>query len=62
MALSIFLMTAAADDVFNLDFLDATLMSLYFQVIVFLSVGHVLRSLRIEDIDFDVYRSDTAAP
>lgn len=58
MALSVFFMTQAADDVFDLDFLDATLMSLYFQVIVFFSIGHVLRNLKLEDIDFEVYKDD----
>ena len=60
MALSIYLMTAAVDDVFNLDFLDASLLSLYFQIIAFLSIGHMIRSLKIEDIDFEVYKNDTA--
>ena len=60
MAMSVFTMTQAADDVFDLDFLDATLMSLYFQVIVFFSIGHVLRSLKLEDIDFDVYKKEKA--
>ena len=59
MALSVFIMTVAADDVFDLDFLDATLLSLYFQVIAFVSLGHVLRSLKLEDIDFDVYKNET---
>lgn len=61
MALSFFFMTFAADVVFDLDFLDATLMSMYFQVVVFLSIGHAIRSLRLEDIDFEVYRSEPAA-
>ncbi len=61
MAASAFFMTAAADDVFDLDFLDATLMSLYFQVVVLVSIGHLLRSLKLEDINFDVYKKETAA-
>ncbi len=60
MALSVYFMTAAADDVFNLDFLDASLLSLYFQIIIFASLGHTLRSLKLEDIDFEVYKNDTA--
>jgi hypothetical protein len=58
MVLSIYFMTVAADDVYDLDFLDASLLSLYFQAIAFLSIGHMLRSLRLEDIDFEVYKSD----
>jgi hypothetical protein len=56
MALSVFLMTLAAVDAFELDFLGAILMSLYFQIIVFLSIGQVLRGLKLEDIDFNVYK------
>ena len=54
-------MTQAADDLFDLDFLDATLMSLYFQFIVVLSIGHVLRSLSLKDVNFDVYKSSGTA-
>ena len=61
MAMSIFFMTQAADDLFDLDFLDATLMSLYFQFIVVLSIGHVLRSLSLKDVNFDVYKSSGIA-
>ena len=56
-AMSVFLMTQAADDLYNLDFLDATIMSLYFQIVVFLSLGRTLRNMRLEDIDFDVYKN-----
>lgn len=58
MAMSIYFMTAAADDIFNLDFLDASLLSVYFQAIAFMSIGHILRSLRVEDMDFEVYKAD----
>jgi len=56
MAMSVFFMTQAVDDIYNLDFLDATLMTLYFQVIAFLSLGHGLREQKLEDIDFEVYK------
>jgi len=61
MAMSIYFMTAAIDDVYDLDFISATLLSVYFQVIAFVSIGHMLRSMRLEDIDFEVYRSDVTA-
>lgn len=60
MALSIFYMILALNELFGLDYLDATLVSAYMQVIMFLSIGHVLRFLRIEEINFDVYKKDTA--
>ncbi len=61
MAMSVYSFTASADDLYNLDFIDALLMSIYFQVIVALSLGHMLHSVRPEDIDFDVYRNDAMA-
>ena len=61
MAMSIYFMTAAADDVYDLDFLDASLLSLYFQIIASVSIGHMLRSMRLEDMDFEVYRNDITA-
>lgn len=60
MALSIFYMTLELGELFGLDYLKATLVSAYFQVIVLISVGRVLRSTRIEEINFDVYKSDSA--
>ena len=55
-AMSVFFMLQAVDDVYDMDFLNATLLSVYFQVIVLLSIGHVLRSQRVEDMNFDVYK------
>jgi hypothetical protein len=60
MALSIFIAVTAADDIYKLDFIDATLMSVYFQAIALLSLGYILRSIKPEDIDFEVYKTDTA--
>ncbi len=54
-------MTQAADDVYDIDYLDATLLSVYFQVIVLLSIGHVLRNQRVEDMNFDVYKENGTA-
>ena len=59
-AMSVFWMTQAADDIYDLDFLDATIMSVYFQFIVLLSIGHALRNMRLEDIDFDLYKEEPA--
>lgn len=61
MAISVFWMTQAADDLYSLDFLDATIISLYFQLIVFLSLGHTLRNMRLKDINFEVYKDSPAA-
>ena len=59
-AMSIFFITQSADDVFDLDYLDATIMSIYFQVIVIVTLGHLLRSVRLSEVDFDVYKADGA--
>lgn len=61
MAMSVFFMTEVADDVIDMGFLDATLMSLYFQAITFLSIGQAMRSLKLENIDFGVYKNGAAA-
>ncbi len=53
---SMFFMAQAVDDVYDLAFLDATLLSVYFQLIAYLSIGHLLRSIRLEEINFDVYK------
>jgi hypothetical protein len=55
-----FTMTAAGDK-YNLDFVDATISSVYFQAIALLSLGYTLKNIKPEEIDFDVYKSDTAA-
>ncbi len=61
MALSVFIAIIAADDVYNLDAVDAVIMSVYFQAIALLSLGYTLRNLKLDDIDFDVYKNDVAA-
>ena len=57
-ALSAFLIFQTADDVFEVDYLDATLMSLYFQAIFACSIGYLLRSIKPADLDFSVYTND----
>ena len=60
MALSVFFVTAAADDLFDIDYLDAVVMSVYFQGVVLLSLGNMLSNAKVKDIDFDVYKEDAA--
>jgi len=61
MALSVFIAITAADDVYNLDAVDAVIMSVYFQAVTLLSLGYTLRNLKLDEIDFDVYKNDVAA-
>jgi hypothetical protein len=60
-ALSVFIAITAADDWYNLDFIDATILSIYFQITALLSLGLVMRSIKPDEIDFDVYKNDAAA-
>ncbi|MEM7049110.1 MAG: hypothetical protein AAF604_05600 [Acidobacteriota bacterium] len=57
-AMSLFFITTSADQVYDIDYLDAPLLSLYFQAITFLSVGYLLQSQPLENIDFEVYRAE----
>ena len=60
MAMSLFIAVTAVDDLYNLDFLDAVIMSVYFQAIALVSVGIPMNNIRLEEIDFDVYKNDVA--
>ena len=60
MVLSVFIAVTAADDMYKLDFLDAAIMSIYFQAIAYFSLGYTLRSIKLDAIDFDVYKNDAA--
>lgn len=56
-AMSLFYMSTALDQMFVLDRFDAVMMSLYFMTIGWLSIGTMLRSVRPEDVDFEVYKA-----
>ena len=60
MALSVFNMMSAADNLVEMKALEAVLVSIYFQAIALLSLGYVLKNVRTEDLDFDVYKEDPA--
>lgn len=57
-AMSVFFMTTAAGDAFDLDSFEPSIASLYFQLILLISIGNRLRTLRIENINFEVYKED----
>lgn len=58
MALSEFNAVIADDDAYDLNHLEATHVSIYFQAVALLSLGCTLKRIRPEEIDFDVYRND----
>ncbi len=61
MALSVFIAVTAADDIFDLAFIEAVIMSVYFQAIAVLSLGYSLQNIKLDEIDFDVYKNGAAA-
>ncbi len=61
MALSVFIAITAADDMYKLDFIEAVIMSIYFQAIAILSLGYTLRSIKPGEMNFDVYKNGAAA-
>ena len=42
------------------DKIEIIINSLYFQLIALIGIGTMLRNLRLENIDFDVYKDDEA--
>jgi hypothetical protein len=56
--LSIFLMANSAVDVYQLYSLEIIINTIYFQVIAFFGLGGMLRTMRVDNIDFDVYKAD----
>ena len=56
--LSIFMLVTSLIEVFQLAHLEIIVNSLYFQVIAFYGVGAMLKTISIENIDFDVYKKD----
>ena len=59
-AMSVFFMTTAAGDAFDLDSFEPSIASLYFQLIVWISLGPMLRTIRIDDINFEVYKENVS--
>ena len=57
-AASLFLIITGIIEYFNLNFLEAAMMSFYLQLIIFIGLGTILRSLRPENIDFEVYKEE----
>ena len=55
-AASLFLILNGIVENNNLDYLESALMSMYLQLIIFIGLGTILRNLRIENIDFEVYK------
>jgi len=61
-AASIFLIAIKAVDQYNSNFLGAIIMSFYLQFVVFIGLGATLRTLKLENMNFDVYKEDLTVP
>lgn len=60
-AVNVFLATQMLIKIFDFPSLKTIAMSLYCQMIVLMSSYHRLNSIKLEDIDFDVYKDDTSS-
>jgi hypothetical protein len=58
MFLSLFLIANSAVDFYQLGYLEIIINSIYFQVIAFLGIGGMLKTIRLDNINFDVYKAD----
>lgn len=57
-AASLFLIINGIVENYNLEYLESALMSIYLQLIIFIGLGTILRNLRPENIDFEVYKEE----
>ncbi len=60
-AMSFFFIAATADDLYNLDYLDALKTSIYLQAITIVSVGSLLKAMNLKDMNFEVYKDADSA-
>lgn len=60
MFLSLFLVANSAVDHYQLSYLEIIINTIYFQVIAFFGIGGMLRTMRIDKINFDVYKTKQA--
>lgn len=59
--MTIYLMLHSWVNIYELNNLEVLINSLYFQVLALFSIGALLGRLKVEKINFDVYRADTTA-
>lgn len=58
---SVFFIVTVTLREFNLEYLEIYANGLYFQSIALISIGSLLKIMKIEDINFDVYKADLSA-
>ncbi len=57
---SIFLILTKSINVFELDYLETALMSVYLQAVIWLGLGSMLKNIQLEKLDFEVYKNEAA--
>ena len=60
-AASAFIIAEKGISNFDLLYLKPSMLSFYFQIIAWLSLGNLLDNMQLEDINFDVYKEDSSA-
>ena len=55
---SLFFIANSAVDFFQLGYLEILINSIYFQVIAFFGIGGMLRNIRLDNTNFDVYKAE----
>jgi len=58
MLVSLFFIANSAVDFFQLGYLEILINSIYFQVIAFCGIGGMLRTIRLDNTNFDVYKAE----
>ncbi|NQZ86157.1 MAG: hypothetical protein HRT54_01090 [Colwellia sp.] len=58
MLVSLFFIANSAVDFFQLGYLEILINSIYFQVIAFFGIGGMLRNIRLDNTNFDVYKAE----
>ena len=59
--MSLFYLFSVADQVYDLDYLDAIFLSIYWQTLAIGTIHFMMQRLSLDDIDFSVYRADRSA-
>ena len=57
---SMFLIITKSINVFHLDYLETALMSVYLQIVIWLGLGSMLKNIKLEKLDFEVYKNEAA--
>ena len=55
-----FLILTKSINVYDLDYLETALMSVYLQIVIWLGLGSMLKNIRLEKLDFEVYKNEAA--